>query len=196
MDLTVKTPPSSYSITADLVRENKRIRHSSESGLISFWIAAADAYIEKRTNRALMRQTLILRLSRVLPYVYLPRPPFVAMTHVKYTPLDGDEVTAAPADYVRITDSMLQRIDITALGGYSERGAMEIEYTVGETDPEKVPAPLRQASLLLASHYMTSREAAYMDQRVLQISKKVVFGVDELCAAYRVPNGSALNDGW
>lgn len=196
MDLTVKTPPTATSIDVAIVKANKRIRHADETALIEFWIKAADAYIEKRTNRALMRQTLVLRLSRVLPYVYLPRPPFVAMTHVKYTPLDGDEVTVATDGYVRTTDSMLQRIEISDLGGYSQAGAMEIEYTVGADDPEDVPAPLRQASLLLASHYLVSREAAFQDPRIMNVEKKIVFGVDELCAPYRVPNGSSLNDGW
>lgn len=196
MDLTVKTPPTATSIDVDLVKANKRIRHASEDTLIEFWIKVADAYVEKRTNRALMRQTLVLRLSRVLPFVYLPRPPFFEMTHVRYTPEDGDLVTVATEGYTRITDSMLQRIDITALGGYCQNGTMEIEYTAGADDPEDVPAPLRQASLLLASHYLTSREAAFMDQRVMNVEKKIVFGVDELVKEYRVPNGSSLNDGW
>jgi uncharacterized phiE125 gp8 family phage protein len=196
MDLTVKTPPTATSIDVALVKANKRIRHASEDALIEFWIKVADAYVEKRANRALMRQTLVLRLSRVLPFVYLPRPPFADMTHVKYTPLDGDEVTVASDGYIRTTDSMLQRLDIAALGGYSQSGAMEIEYTAGAAAAEDVPAPLRQASLLLASHYLVSREAAFQDPRIMNVEKKIVFGVDELVKEYRVPNGSALNDGW
>jgi uncharacterized phiE125 gp8 family phage protein len=196
MDLTVKTPPTVTSIDVALVRANKRIRHANEDALIEFWIKAADAYIEKRTNRALMRQTLVLRLSRVLPCVYLPRPPFAEMTHVKYT-VEGDAVvTVAPGDYVRTTDRMLQRIEIGALGGYDQAGTMEIEYLVGAAAVDAVPAPLRQASLLLASHYTTSREAAYMDPRLMNVEKKIVFGVDELVKEYRVPNGTSVNDGW
>lgn len=196
MDLTVKTPPTATSIDVALVKANKRIRHASEDTLIEFWIKAADAYIEKRTNRALMRQTLVLRTTAVLPFVYLPRPPFVSLTHVKYTPEDADEVTVVEADYLRTTDSMLQRVEIPSLGDYASRGVMNIEYLAGADDPEDVPAPLRQASLLLASHYLTSREAAFMDQRIMQVEKKIVFGVDELVKEYRVPNGSSLNDGW
>ncbi len=143
-----------------------------------------------------MRQTLVLRTSRVLPFVYLPRPPFVSITHVKYTPTDGDEVTVDAADYTRVTDSMLQRITLTDLGGDSQSGVMEIEYLAGAADPEEVPAPLRQASLMLVGHWLENRSATMLDPRIMNVSKKVQFGVDELVKEYRVPNGSSLNDGW
>lgn len=193
MDLTVKTPATATSIDKDLVKANKRILHNTEDTLVDFWIKAADQYVEKRGNIALMEQTFALRLRRILPCVQLPRPPLKTITSVKYTPEGGSETTLdTPNDKVFI-DRMLSTIDT---GLVEQCGTMTIEYVAGADDAEKVPAPLRQATLLLASHYLTSREASYFEPRVMQVEKKIVFGVDELLKEYRVPNGTDLNGGW
>jgi hypothetical protein len=73
---------------------------------------------------------------------------------------------------------------------------MEIEYVVGADDPEKVPAALRQASYLLAASWVESRAATYQEPRIMQVEKKISFGVDQLTKELRVPNGTDLNGGW
>lgn len=193
MDLTQKTAPTKTSIDAALVKAGKRIRHDSENDLISFWIKAADEYVEKRTNLALMEQTFVLRLRRILPSVQLPRPPLKTITSVKYAVTGGTEqVLSDPDDRVRI-DRMLPTIDT---GLVEQAGTMEIEYVVGADDPEKVPAALRQASYLLAAHYLTAREASYREPRIMQVEKTISFGVDALVKEFRVPNATDLNGGW
>lgn len=193
MDLTQKTAPTKTSIDAALVKAGKRIRHDSENDLISFWIKAADEYVEKRTNLALMEQTFVLRLRRILPSVQLPRPPLKTITSVKYAVTGGTEQTLSdPDDRVRI-DRMLPTIDT---GLVEQAGTMEIEYVVGADDPEKVPAALRQASYLLAAHYLTAREASYREPRIMQVEKTISFGVDALVKESRVPNATDLNGGW
>lgn len=193
MDLTRTVAPTLTSIDVALVKAGKRIRHGSEDSLIQFWIAAADEYVEKRTNLALMQQTFVLRLRRILPAVQLPRPPLKSITSIKYAAAGGTEqVLSDPDDRVRI-DRMLPTIDT---GLVEQAGTMEIEYVVGADDPEKVPAALRQASYLLAAHYVSAREAGYFEPRIMQVQKKIEFGVDTLLAQYRVPNGTALNGGW
>lgn len=193
MDLTLKTPAAATSISVDLVKAGKRIRHSSEDELIEFWIKAADEYVEKRTNLALMEQTFVLRLRRILPAVQLPRPPLKTITSVKYAVTGGTEqVLSDPDDRVRI-DRMLPTIDT---GLVEQAGTMEIEYVVGADNPEKVPAALRQASYLLAAHYLTAREASYREPRIMQVEKTISFGVDALVKEFRVPNGTDLNGGW
>lgn len=191
MDLTITVPAAATSIDKDLVKAGKRIRHANEDELITFWTKAADAYVEKRTNLALMEQTIQLRLRRILPFVILPRTAAADVQSVKYTPEGGSEVTLA--DYEQSVDRMLTRLDFDLV---EQIGSMTIVYKAGASDPEEVPAPLRQASYLLAAHWLSSREAAYMDTRTSQVEHKVEFGVDQLVAAYRVPNGTALNGGW
>jgi uncharacterized phiE125 gp8 family phage protein len=193
MDLKITTPANTFSIDIALVKAGKRIRHASEDQVITFWIAAADAYIEKRTNLALMEQTIQLRLRRILPFVLLPRTAAADVQSVKYTPEGGSEATIGEAGYTQTVDRMLTRLDFDLV---EQSGAMTIVYKAGATDPEDVPAPLRQASYLLAANWLVAREAAYLDPRVLSVSKKIEFGVDELVAGFRVPNGTALNGGW
>jgi uncharacterized phiE125 gp8 family phage protein len=193
MDLTLKTPATKTSISVDLVKAGKRIRHGSEDDLIEFWIRAADEYVEKRTNLSLMEQTYVLRLRRILPSVQLPRPPLKSITSVKYAVTGGTEqVLSDPDDRVRI-DRMLPTIDT---GLVEHAGTMEIEYVVGADDPEKVPAALRQASYLLAASWVESRAATYQEPRIMQVEKKISFGVDQLTKELRVPNGTDLNGGW
>lgn len=193
MDLTQKTAPTKTSIAVALVKSGKRIRHASEDELIGFWIKAADEYVEKRANIALMEQTFVLRLRRILPCVQLPRPPLKSITHVKYVATGGTEQTLSdPDDRVRI-DRMLPTIDT---GLVEQSGTMEIEYIVGADDPEKVPSALRQAVYLLAAHYVTAREAVYFEPRIMQVEKTISFGVDQIVKEFRVPNGTDLNGGW
>ena len=193
MDLKITTPANTFSIDKTLVKAGKRIRSNSENDLVDFWIAAADAYVEKRTNLALMEQTIQLRLRRILPFVLLPRTAAAAVQSVKYTPDAGAEVTVAPADYAQTVDRMLTRLDFDLV---EQAGTMTIVYKAGADDPADVPAPLRQASYLLAAHWMTSREAEFMDVRTMNVEKRIAFGVDELVAGFRVPNGTELNGGW
>jgi uncharacterized phiE125 gp8 family phage protein len=193
MDLTQTVAPTLTSIDATLVAKGKRIRSSSESDLIEFWIKAADAYIEKRTNLALMEQTLQLRLRRILPFVLLPRTAAADVQSVKFTPDGGAEATIADTAYTQTVDRMLTRLDF---GLVEQPGTMTIVYKAGADEPEKVPAPLRQASYLLAASWVSSREATYQEPRIMQVEKKISSGVDELTKEFRVPNGTDLNGGW
>lgn len=193
MDLVVKTAPTTTSITKEFVKANKRILSAKEDMLIEFWIKAADAHIEKVTNRALMKQTLVLTVQKILPTVQLPRPPFDSFVSIKYT-RDDVETTVPSADLVPRTVDMLPTIDIPGIAEPVD-GTMTIEYIAGANAEEDVPFPLRQASLLLASHYTTSREAAFMDPRLSQVDKKIAFGVDQLVVNFRIPNINALLNG-
>ncbi len=196
MDLTVKIAPVATSIDSTLVKQNKRITHSQEDSLIDFWIEAADSYIERKCNISVLEQTLVLKISRVLPVISLPRPPLVSITHVKYTKGDQSTVTVAAADYIQTNANMLAVLEIPEITS-EEEGTMEIEYVAGRALPAEVPSDIRQAALLLTSHWVTSREAAYLDPKIMDVEKKIAFGVDQLLAQNRIPNvNSMLNGGY
>lgn len=192
MDLTIKSEASKLSITVELVKKNKRIFNNSEDDLIKFWIGAADRYIADKCNISLMEQTLVLRIPRVMPEVSLPRPPMTSIVSFKYTMEGSTEVNLIPADYITRKANMLPTLHVNDIEMESA-GEMEVEYKAGFDDPTKVPPPLRQAALLLASHYVTSREATFMDMRLMQVEKKISFGVDQLIKNYSVPNVDGIN---
>lgn len=195
MDLTVTVAPTLFSIDKDLVKANERIRHASEDTLIDFWIAAADRYIEKRTNRALLTQTLKLRLRRILPTVQLPKPPFQQLVSITVAPAQG---MAPTIDTSTVKNRIVDMIPVIDIPGLSDAdGTMEIEYKAGWTEAAKVPSDLRLASLLIASHWATSREASFMDPRIMQVEKKIPFGFDELIKEQRIINvNEAINGGY
>lgn len=196
MDLTVITPPATTSVDVAMLKANKRIRHASEDDLISFWCRAADEFIEKRTNTAVMAQNLRLRLSRILPVIRIPRPPLRSLTSIKYTPEGGSEVTVDTSGVRLVVEDMLAKIELPTLDAEAP-GSMEIVYSAGYATPEDVPAGIRHAALLLAGHWTTSREAAFMDTRLMQVEKRIPFGVDAHLANHRVPNtNEPLNGGY
>ncbi len=198
MDVKVTTPATITSITKDLVKENKRILYAHEDNIIDFWIKVADAYVENATNTSLMKRTLRMAISKVLPVVQLPFPPlYAAPTSIKYTLSGQTEVIVNPAtDVTTTTVYMLPTLAITSLDGYASRdGKMTIDWEAGYNDPNLVPFQLRQASLLLASHYLSSREAAYLDPKAILIERKIAFGVDDLVQQLRVPNTNATING-
>lgn len=197
MDVTVIAPATQTSITKELVKDSKRIVHDLEDDLIDFWIKVADAYVETATNTSLMRQTRRMNISRVLPVVQIPYPPLHQITTFKYT-IDGKtEVTVDPAlDTKSRTVFMLPTYTVNAITK-EWGGSMTIEYEAGYDDPNKVPVQLRQASLLLATHYLSSREAAYLDPKAILIERKIAYGVDQLLAQFVIPNtNETINGGF
>lgn len=208
MDLTIVTRPTLTSIDAAKVKANKRLLNASEDSLITGWIEAADDYVARLANASLMEQTLKLRLGAVLTKFSLPRPTIgspavpVTITALTVTPEDGSTITVDLSGLIIRVSEMLPVITVpeivTAYGEDSiTEGEMEITYKAGYDDAANVPPAVTQATLLLASHFTTSREAVFMDQRIMNVEKKIQFGVDSLIGAYRIPNADyKLNGGY
>lgn len=198
MKLEVITPPSTASITADIVKANKRILHSQEDDLIDFWIRAADDYIAKAANISMMEQTLELKLDAVLPCVDLPRGPVSSIESVKYVDKDGVEVVLTSGDWDVGTRSGMAFVRFPAFDqSRVSKGSMTIRYVAGATTPDGVSFGLRQASLLLTSHWFVSREAAFLDKRIMDVVKTIPFGVEAAIKLHRVPNSpDELNGGY
>ncbi len=192
MGLTVKTAPTVRSIDVDLVKSNKRILHDSEDGLIDFWIAAADEYVSSRANIALGHATYTWREEVINPCVALPRPPFKSVVQIRVT-RDGEaEEILDLTDLVTYPHEMMRVVEIPGVTA-SEEGTIEVDFIAGEDDAAQMPQMARMATLLLASHWYTSREAAYMDKRLMDLEKKIPYGVDTMIQAIMVPNVTAID---
>lgn len=187
MDISVITPPALTSVPVTIVRANRRILNTSEDALLDFWIRAADANIEKECNIAMMEQTLRIRLSAVLPIVQLPRPVFKDFVSIKYTIEDEAEVIVPTAGIEVTVPDMVPQFEVPGIDTV-QAGKMEIAYKAGYSDQNAVPVDLRHAVILLASHWSTSREAAFMDPRIMNVEKKIAFGVDEHVRHHKVRN--------
>ena len=187
MGITVLERPAVLSISVAFLKQNKRILHNLEDDLVQFWIQAAEDYIEKATNTALMQQRLKLDLDAIYPVIKIPRPPLVSIekiTTVSEGVSTDADLTGLDTSFV---DRMLTKITVPGIDQIAA-GRTSIEYTAGYAVGANVPFALRQAVMLLASHWFTSREAAFMDKRIMDVEKSITFGVDEIIKQYRIPN--------
>lgn len=192
MDIKVTTPPTLQSVETAFLKRSKRIMHSSEDYLIQQDILAADEHAEKYANIALMKQTIEYRIERILPAVEIPRPPLIEIKSLSYTPDDGAEVVVDVSALVIKQRSGLALVEIPGVDDVLD-GVLSVTYDAGYETADKVPPSIKKAVVLLAGHWYTSRENAYLDPRVLSIDKKISFGFDELISKFRVPNVTELN---
>jgi uncharacterized phiE125 gp8 family phage protein len=185
LDLILASPPATEPVTLAVAKLHCRIDSSDEDTLLAGLITAARALVEEQTGRALVTQTFELRIDHWPALLFLPRPPAVAVERITYTGDTGETATLSPAAYALRTgvqpaylrfDSN-QRPPVTL----ADDAAICARYTAGYGSADDVPAPLRQAILLLVGHFYTNREALGPTNR-----GALPFAVDALLAPYRV----------
>jgi len=125
-----------------------------------------------------------------MPIIQLPKSPLIDVTLIRYVDTNGDQQTKMISDetFARIADNGLLSCISPAYGTSwpqtrREPGAVEIEYTAGYEDADKVPMPIKQAMLLLIGHWYKTREAV----NIGNIVTKMDFAVEALLAPYVVP---------
>ncbi|WP_306049188.1 head-tail connector protein [Oceaniradius stylonematis] len=189
MDLQIVTPHDGRTITAELVRNNMRVSNQTEDTLIEGYIDAAEGWISAEYNRPLLPVSYRLTYDQVYPKFALPRPPFRSFTSLVYQVENSDAVTVDTTGMEPRYQQMLPEFEIAALEDEPvHAGTMTIEWEAGYENAAAVPAPVKQAVLLLASHWFTHRGASHMDQRLMDIPKTIPFGVRDLLRSWRVPN--------
>lgn len=165
MSLLLVTPPTEAVLTLAEAKAHLRLIGDDENDNVSAYLAAAEADVQEHTHRQLMRATYRLDGRGPLPeLVYLPRPPFVAVTAVTVT-TDNE------------TTSLIDGTDFEAYG--HEPGAIEfdrsagaladkwsITFVAGYANAASVPAPIKQAIRLLLGTYFETRETFNMDLKV------------------------------
>lgn len=186
MTLTLVAPPAEQPLSLAEACAHLRVAEGDDDATVSALIAAATQYLDGAAGvlgRCLCTQTWMWALDH-LPVsggLRLPLVPVAAVTAV--TVRDGEGVLQAlPAEDWTLTGPMLY----PAWGArwpraYGEAGA-QITFTAGYGDGAAVPAPLKQAILLLIGHWYDTRSAVNIGNIVTEIP----FAVDALVAPYRV----------
>ncbi len=188
IDLSVITPPSGDVVTPAEAKAHLRVDNSAEDALIASLIAAATTRAERHTQRALLTQTLELRLDAwPCSRAWLPRPPAASIVSVKWTPYGGTEQTLAGAAYaLRAGTEPGQLVfDRSLLPGdtlATLATPIAIRYTAGYGAAAAVPAPIKQAMLLMIGHWYANREAVVIGAG----ANEVPMGVKWLLDPYRV----------
>lgn len=157
----------------------------SEDAVLELYLRAAMAAIEARLGRALLTRPYLCTLSRWREDTShaLPVGPLQSVEAVILKAADGTEIMADAESFSIIRDSQRPRL-VGRFGRSLPRiprgGEAEIRFTAGfGASWEDVPSDLRQAVLLLATHFYENRSAA-------ADSGGLPFGVLVLLEAYRV----------
>lgn len=191
MALIIVTQPAVEPINLAELKLHLRIDHDDEDLLLDQYRRAARQDVESLTRRALITQTWEFYLDAFPDddEIELPLPPLQSVTYVRYTPrATGAETEWNASNYRVDSYSEPGRIVLRSDGSYPgdelvEVNGIRIRYVAGYGDaPTDVPAPIRQAILLLAASYYENREAVIIGRTVTAIPH----AVDALLYPYRV----------
>lgn len=186
LDLALVTAAVGDPLTRADAKAHLRVDHTAEDGLIDGLIATATAAVQDLTGRALLTQTWEMRLDAWATTVFLPRPPAVSITSVKYTPYGAAQLTLASTAYTLRTGIEPGQIvfdrSLLPADTLATVAPIVIRYVAGYGSAAAVPMPIRQAMLLLIGHWYANREAV----NVGNIVNEMPFAVMSLLQPYRI----------
>lgn len=170
-------------LPAVTVNEIKQWSRSTDFGdddeLLTSMVAAAAAAIEGPTGIgiALTPQTWRLSLDCFPCEITIPLGPVTNVTSITYE--DGTEIDEWRVDFDASPCKILPARDASWPAVACEPGAVKVTFVCGFTD---VPADLKAAVCLLATHFYKHREAVTTDLKAVDLP----MGVDSILNRYRV----------
>lgn len=183
----IKTPPVASPISLEDTKRFGRLDSMDEDNLIELFILAATQAAEEYLGRALMQQTIVLKmdwfpgvvalLPRFLATSALPvplvRPPLVEVTEVRTMAEDDTVLQVWPLDGFYWLKSepaklVIRRGSVPPINVERYREGFEIEYTAGYGEPAAtiaqqraaIPAPIRMGLMLWTSVMYSQRGRA------------------------------------
>jgi uncharacterized phiE125 gp8 family phage protein len=162
--LTVTSAPTGEVLAQADVKRHLRVDHLDDDVLIDSLIIAARQYVEQGYNRALLPQTLAMKLDSFplrTNVIYIPRAPLTAVTSITYFDVANISRTLAATNYDVDVDSYRGRVSLAFANfwppTYYRPNAVTVNFTAGYADAASVPAPIKQAMLLLISDMYENR---------------------------------------
>lgn len=201
MILNLVTAPTALPVSLADAKAYMRVTFSDQDFQISSLIAAATAYCENFTGRALISQVWDYYLDAwpESGIIYLPKPPIISVDGVYYNDADGNEQEFAASSYVvSAGDNPNLPARIALADGESwptaqeQINAIRIRFTAGYVDlnspPEPdVPEALKVAIMQLAGTLYAARETVMIGVSTNQVP----WGADQLMRQYRVERSFA-----
>jgi uncharacterized phiE125 gp8 family phage protein len=161
-----------------------RVDHDLEDGTFAALITAAREHCEQVTGRALLSQTWERKLDDFSDVVYLPRPPLISITSVKYYDTSGVEQTLSTniyeADIYGEPGCIRNKYNQVWPTVRNQPDAVAVRYTCGYGTAEyQVPWPIRLACLKHVDHAYSNRETVVAGAVV-----ELPLGIADLLAPY------------
>lgn len=192
MSLKLITPPAAEPVSLQEAKLHLRViadvadvAANPEDAAISAMIAAARQSAEHITGRSLMPQTWELALDEFESAIYLPKPPLVSVTSVKYLDGDGALQTLDTASY--FVDDYGVPAKLTPAYGESwpstrrQANAVTIRYQAGYATAAAVPQEIKSWMLLKIGMLYANRESVAVGVSVAEVPQ-----VDRLLDSCRV----------
>jgi uncharacterized phiE125 gp8 family phage protein len=162
MALVLTSAPASEPVTVAEAKAHLRVDGSAEDALIASLILTSRLHVETAIGLALITQQWRLTLDDwpAARDVALPLRPLQAVDEVRVIGAAGDVVTISPSQYLVDVASLPPRLVRRApLPVPGIPAGIEIEFTAGYGDAaDDVPAPIRQALLMLVAHWHEHRD--------------------------------------
>lgn len=146
--------PADEPVSVEQAKAYLRVRHSLEDDLIWSLLLAARQHVELVTNRALMPQkweVVTTPQGRCLPL------PGGNVRSVDAVEIAGESFT--DFSFVQAEPALIYSSS-WGPDAFRERDAVRVEISVGYESVDDVPAPLKQAMMMLMAHWYNHREAA------------------------------------
>lgn len=166
----------------------RAVSGSEEDDWFDIAIQAAREMVEAWTNTQLCRVTLVQKLA-AFPAgsrLRIARPPLSSVDHIKYYDTSNELQTLSSSYYSVSIDSMPGYVELGNSYAwpttYIRDDAVIVTTQSGYGSEGQVPAPLRQAILMLVAHWYENREAVLTGS----ISKELEFAVASMVGAYTV----------
>lgn len=164
MTAVLVTPPAIEPVTLAEAKAHLRVGHDDENDLIATLIVAARRQVEARTGLALIAQHwTVLRddwtMDGIVP---LPVMPLMAIDEVAVFGDDGEKAVIDPAHYHADLASRPPRLLLRGSRVWARPGrigngiAITVQAGFGAAAAD-VPAPIRQAILLMVAHGFAHR---------------------------------------
>lgn len=212
MAIKIATPPAQEPIDLTEAKAHVRIDGADDDALLTALIMAARQAVEEATGRALVTQTWDLWLDDftkqglflddyvqfdgngnaytggkpLAQSIELPRSPLQSVTAVYYYQDDDVEATLAASNYIVDSASEPGRVALKRSGSWPTSlrpiNGARIRFVCGYGTPSAVPQPLKQAMLMLISHWFENRETVNVGTSVNELP----FSVQMLLQPYRI----------
>ncbi|WP_421724239.1 head-tail connector protein [Bauldia sp.] len=187
MTAALITGPALEPVSLADAKAHLRLDTADDDGLLTAAIVAARVHVEAATRRLLIEQAWRLYYDAwPRSVVALPVAPLMSVDKVTVFDAAGAPQVVAPEDYTADVVSVPARLTLatsapTAVG--QAFNGIEIDVTAGYgATSVNVPAPLRQAILMLVAHWYEHRGAVGHDQG----GETTPLGFDALVAPFRL----------
>lgn len=200
MNLRLITPPTGAAVSVDELKDHLVNSSDEQIADIALKLGAAETWMRNELDRPLITSTWELALGR-WPCSYIDLPANTqSITHIKYTLALTAEQTLASTVYKLSraydpasgdSDAGPARLHL-AYGQSWPTGTLDvgepivIRLVAGWKDATSVPVPIKQAVLMLASHWCRNKDAVVLGNTAAVVSAEVALGVRNLIAPYEV----------